>query len=114
MDYAGPLWLEKIFDKHFCELMAKENMHKAFRNSGKIAKLLSTATAEAEAPVTYYVVDKISNKLALPVPSVDALLRILRNNGFQACPTHFSSRGIRTDAPALTMQKFLQTIVAVA
>jgi len=114
MDYAGPLWLEKIFDKHFCELMAKENMHRAFRNSGKIAKLLSTATAEAEAPVTYYVVDKISNKLALPVPSVDALLRILRDNGFQACPTHFSSRGIRTDAPALTMQKFLQTIVAVA
>ena len=114
MDYTGPLWLEKIFDKHFCELMAKENMHKAFRNSGKIAKLLSTATAEAEAPVTYYVVDKISNKLALPVPSVDALLRILRDNGFQACPTHFSSRGIRTDAPALTMQKFLQTIVAVA
>ena len=111
MDYVGPLWLGKIFDKQFCELMAKENTHMAFRNSGKIAKLLSTATAEAEAPVTYYVVDKISNKLGLPTPSVNALLQVLRDNGFQAFPTHFNSRGIRTNAPTLTMQKFLHEIV---
>jgi tRNA (guanine26-N2/guanine27-N2)-dimethyltransferase len=111
MDYAGPLWLEKMFDKQFCELLAKENTHKAFKNNGKIAKLLSLATVEADAPVMYYVVDKISNKLALPVPSVGALLQALRDNGFQAYQTHFNSRGIRTDAPALTMQKFLQKIV---
>jgi len=114
MDYAGPLWLERIFDKRFCELMAKENMHTAFRNSGKIKKLLSLAKGEAEAPVTYYVLDKISDKLALQVPSVDAMLQILRNSGFQAFPTHFNSRGIRTDAPALTVQKLLQKLVAAA
>jgi tRNA (guanine26-N2/guanine27-N2)-dimethyltransferase len=114
MDYAGLLWLERIFDKQFCELMAKENMHTAFRNSGKIAKLLSLAKGEAEAPVTYYVLDKISDKLALPMPSVDALLQILRESGFQAFPTHFNSRGIRTDAPALTVQKLLQKLVAAA
>ncbi len=114
MDYSGPLWLEKIFDKRFCELMAKENMHKAFRNSGKIAKLLSLAKGEAEAPATYYVVDKISDKLALQVPSVEAMRQILRDNGFQAFPTHFNSRGIRTDAPALTVQKLLQKLVAAA
>jgi tRNA (guanine26-N2/guanine27-N2)-dimethyltransferase len=108
MDYAGPLWLERIFDMRFCELMAKGNMHKAFRNSGKIAKLLSLAKAEAEAPLAYYVLDKISDKLALPVPSVDAMLQTLRDSGFQAFPTHFNSRGIRADAPALTMQQLLQ------
>jgi len=114
MDYAGPLWLERIFDRQFCELMAKENTHAAFRNSGKIAKLLSLAKAEAEAPATYYVLDRISGKLALPVPSVDALLQILRDSGFQAFPTHFSSRGIRTDAPALTVQNLLQKLVVAA
>jgi len=112
MYYAGPLWLEKMFDKQFCELMTEENMHRAFRNSGKIGKLLSLAIAEADAPMAYYVVDKISNKLALPVPSVGVLLQVLRENGFQAFPTHFNSLGIRTDAPALTIQKFLQKIVA--
>jgi len=114
MDYAGPLWLGKIFDKQFCELIAKENTQTALRNSGKIAKLLSLAIAEADAPVTYYVVDKISTKLSLPVPSVNALLRMLRANGFQAFPTHFNTRGIRTDAAALTMQKFLQKLVTTA
>jgi tRNA (guanine26-N2/guanine27-N2)-dimethyltransferase len=112
MDYAGPLWLERIFDKQFCELMTKENMRTAFRNSGKIAKLLSIAKDEAEAPATYYVIDKISEKLALPVPSVDVMLQNIRDNGFQAFPTHFNSRGIRTDAPALTMQKLLQKALA--
>ncbi len=111
MDYAGPLWLGTILDKQFCELIAKENARNALRNSGKIASLLSLATAEAEAPLTYYVVDKISSNLSLPAPSVDALLHVLRANGFQAGPTHFNSRGIKTDAPALTMQLFLQKLV---
>ena len=114
MDYSGPLWLERIFDRQFCELMAKENTHMAFRNSGKIAKLLSLAKGEAEAQATYYVLDKISDKLALPVPSVDAMLQILRDSGFQAFPTHFNSRGIRTGAPALTVQNLLQKLVAAA
>ena len=112
MDYAGPLWLERICDKQFCELMTKENTRVAFRNSGKIAKLLSLAKNEAEAPATYYVLDKISNKLGLPGLSVDVMLQTLRDNGFQAFPTHFSSRGIKTDAPALTMQRFLHKALA--
>ncbi|MEM2081277.1 MAG: tRNA (guanine(10)-N(2))-dimethyltransferase [Candidatus Bathyarchaeia archaeon] len=113
MDYAGPLWLEKIFDRSFCELMEKENMHRALRNSLKIAKLLSTAKEEAEAPATYYVLDKIGDKLALPVPAVNAILQVLRENGFQAFPTHFNSRGIRTDAPAFTMQRLIWRVAHV-
>ncbi|MEJ5327866.1 MAG: tRNA (guanine(10)-N(2))-dimethyltransferase [Candidatus Bathyarchaeia archaeon] len=113
MDYAGPLWLEKILDKEFCELMAKENMHRTLRNSGRIAKLLSLAKEEAEAPATYYVLDKISDKLALPVPAVNAVLQVLRENGFQAFSTHFNSRGIRTDASAFAMQRLVREIAIV-
>jgi tRNA (guanine26-N2/guanine27-N2)-dimethyltransferase len=114
MDYSGPLWLGRIFDKQFCELMAKENTHTTFRNGGKIAKLLSLAKGEAEAQATYYVVDKISNRLALPVPSVGAMLQVLCDSGFQAVPTHFNSRGIRTSAPALTVQSLLRKLTVVA
>jgi tRNA (guanine26-N2/guanine27-N2)-dimethyltransferase len=111
MDWAGPLWLEKIFDVPFCEILTQENRQIAFRNSGKIAKLLSLAKEEAEAPVTYFVIDKLSNKLSLPVPSVVAMLRTLRDNGFQAVPTHFNSRGIRTNAPASTIKVLLRGMV---
>ena len=112
MDWAGPLWLGKIFDPQFCEAMAQENMGTAFRNSGKISKLLSLAKDEAEAPATYYVIDKISNKLSSPVPSVAAMLRILRDNGFEAVPTHFNSRGVRTNAPAFAVQNLLKAAVS--
>jgi tRNA (guanine26-N2/guanine27-N2)-dimethyltransferase len=114
MDWAGPLWLEKIFDRQFCERMTQENRRTPLRNSGKIVKLLALAKDEAEAPATYYVIDKISSKLSSPVPSVSAMLQSLRDKDFQAVPTHFNSRGFRTDAPALTVQKLLRKAVASA
>jgi tRNA (guanine26-N2/guanine27-N2)-dimethyltransferase len=111
MDYAGPLWLGKIFNKQFCEEMLGENAHRALRNSARIAKLLALATDEAEAPPTYYVIDKICNKLGLPVPSVATILRTMHENGFVAVPTHFNSRGIKTNASATTMQNLVKSQV---
>jgi tRNA (guanine26-N2/guanine27-N2)-dimethyltransferase len=112
MDWTGPLWLGNIFDRHFCELMAQENRFTALRNSVKIAKLLALAIEEADAPATYYVIDKISNKLSLSVPSVVDMLKTLRDSDFQAVPTHFNSRGVKTNAPALTMQGLLRDVVS--
>jgi tRNA (guanine26-N2/guanine27-N2)-dimethyltransferase len=112
LDWAGPLWLGKIFDSQFCELMSQENRRTAFRNSGKINKLLALAKDEAEATATYYVIDKISNKLSLPVPSLAAMLKVVRDNGFEAVPTHFNSRGVRTNAPAFAMQNLLKIAVS--
>jgi tRNA (guanine26-N2/guanine27-N2)-dimethyltransferase len=112
MDWAGPLWLGSIFDKHFCELMAQENRCTAMRNSVKIAKLLAIAIEEADAAATYYVIDKISNKLSLPVLSVADMLKTLRYSGFQAVPTHFNSRGVKTNAPALAIQSLLKDEVS--
>jgi tRNA (guanine26-N2/guanine27-N2)-dimethyltransferase len=107
MNHAGPLWLGSVLDKEFCGAMAEENGHRAFRNSAKIRKLLSLTIDEADAAATYYVLDKISAKLSLPAPPVDTVLGKLKEDGFQAVPTHFNSRGIKTDAPALAMQNLL-------
>jgi tRNA (guanine26-N2/guanine27-N2)-dimethyltransferase len=112
MNWAGPLWLGRIFDPQFCEAMAQENKRTAFRNSVRISKLLSLAKDEAEAPVTYYVIDKISNKISSPVPSVAAMLKTLRGNGFEAVPTHFNSRGVKTNAPAFAVQNLLRAVAS--
>jgi tRNA (guanine26-N2/guanine27-N2)-dimethyltransferase len=112
MDYAGPLWLGKIFDKQFCESMQKENTHRTFRNSARITKLLGLTIDEAEAPQMYHVLDKVSKKLGLAAPPVAAIMKILNDNGFQAVQTHFSTRGIRTDALALAIQKLVKEAVS--
>lgn len=111
MDYSGPLWLGPIFDKAFCEVMLEENMLRALKNSGRVRKLLSTVRDEANSAATYYVVDKISNKLGLPAPSVASVLKELHINGFEAVPTHFSSRGIRTNASALKIQALVKALI---
>jgi tRNA (guanine26-N2/guanine27-N2)-dimethyltransferase len=108
MDYAGPLWLGNIFDPNFIDLMIKENRAVAFRNSARITKLLALTKDEAQAPITYYVVDKLSGKLGLPSPSIQAFLKLLRDSGFQAVQTHFNTRGIRTNAPVMAMHKLLK------
>ena len=110
MDHAGPLWLGNIFDPNFIELMIKENKTVAFRNSARITKLLALTKNEAQASIAYYVLDKLSGKLGLPSPPIQAFLYALRENGFQAVQTHFNARGIRTDAPAMAMHKLLKEI----
>jgi tRNA (guanine26-N2/guanine27-N2)-dimethyltransferase len=112
MDHAGPLWLGKIFDPQFIDLMIKQNGRTAFRNSGKITKLLGLARDEAEAPATYFVLDRLSGKFGLPAPSTGAFFQALRAAGFKAVATHFNSRGIRTDAPASAMQETLKKTTA--
>jgi len=110
LDVAGPLWIGKLSDKKFCQIMIKESGKKHLANRSKVCKLLELIEAEAEAPLGYYVIDKICDKLNLPAPSVKRIIEILQNEGFQACATHFNSRGIRTNASALKIREILQEI----
>ena len=112
MDYAGPLWTGSIADQGFVEQILAENQSIAFRNNAKISKLLTQIKNEAKAPATYYVIDKLSKKLNLPAPSNQVFLVALQKAGFQAMPTHFNTRGIKTDASALAMQKILRETVS--
>lgn len=100
LSVAGPLWLGEIFNSEFCGLMLKELMNRNFRLRKFIGKTLNFVKDEVSAPLTYYVVDKISDKLNVPAPSVDSVIEKLREEGFVAVRTHFNMRGVRTNAPA--------------
>jgi tRNA (guanine26-N2/guanine27-N2)-dimethyltransferase len=108
MDWAGPLWLGDIFDQNFIEAMMKENKSVAFKNSARITKLLALTKDESSAPITYYVVDKLSGKLGLPSSSIQNFILLLGRSGFQAVQTHFNTRGVRTDAPVKAMHRLLR------
>jgi tRNA (guanine26-N2/guanine27-N2)-dimethyltransferase len=110
IDVAGPLWLGKLFDGQFCELMKKEATQKAFKQGGKIKKILALIKNEVDAPVTYYVLDNICDKLGLPVPPVKRVVNALRKGGFQASLTHFNSRGIRSIASSKDIKKIVTNI----
>lgn len=111
MDYAGPLWIGGILDSNFVEAVIVENASVVFKNNSKISKLLLALKVEVDMPISYYVLDRISKKLNLPGPSTQTFLSALRDNGFLAQPTHFNTRGIKTDASALMMQKILRSLI---
>ena len=111
MSVAGPLWLGKMSDEAFCAAMERALGKRKLRNQKTILRLLSLAKSEAQAPPTYYVTDKICDRLGLPIPPLIEVLKALRKAGFQATPTHFSSRGVRTDAPAKVVKGIVAKLV---
>jgi tRNA (guanine26-N2/guanine27-N2)-dimethyltransferase len=110
LSLAGPLWLGRLFDMHFCELMEGEARKRTLRLAQRIQRMLALIRDEAEAPITYYVVDKLCDFLNLPVPAVKKVVEALRREGFQASLTHFNSRGVRSDAPASKMREILPSL----
>jgi len=100
---AGPLWLGNIAESGFCEQMEKETMSKGFAPRPEAVRTLSLIKAESDAPATYYVLDRLCDKLNVPIPPLTKVMERLRERGFKALGTHFHSRGIRTDAPAKTV-----------
>lgn len=100
MGIAGPLWLGKIADAEFVAFMEREAKKRSLKLKRSIRRLLASVREEADAPVAYYVVDVVCDRLDLPVPSVKSVAKGLRDAGFRACLTHFHPSGFKTDAPA--------------
>jgi tRNA (guanine26-N2/guanine27-N2)-dimethyltransferase len=108
---SGPLWLGKIADKTFCSQLEKEEEIRSLKQQKRLLKLLSLIKNEAEAPVTYYTVDKICDKLNLPIPALKKVMDRVRNAGFHAAPTYFNSRGFKTTAPANVVKEIIADLV---
>jgi tRNA (guanine26-N2/guanine27-N2)-dimethyltransferase len=105
MSIAGPLWLGELWSEQFCTLMKEVTQERDLKNRKGILKFLSLIRNEIGAPPTFYVVDKICDKLNLPVPPLAKTIEALRKAGFKATRTHFNSKAFRTNAPAKTIKE---------
>ena len=105
LNLAGPLWLGRLFDANFCELLENQAHQQGLEE--RTRRMLALIRTEVEAPITYYVVDKLCDSLNLPVPPVRKVVEALKKEGFLASLTHFSSRGIRSNAPASRIRETL-------
>ncbi|UCE95736.1 MAG: hypothetical protein JSV51_08515 [Candidatus Bathyarchaeota archaeon] len=104
---AGPLWIDEIANKDFITSMEKQARNNAFRHKKEIRKLLGLMKEEAEAPITYYSVDKICDKFGLPVPPVKKIISALEKIGYEINLTHFTDRGFKTNAPAKIIKEVI-------
>jgi tRNA (guanine26-N2/guanine27-N2)-dimethyltransferase len=108
---AGPLWLGKIVDQDFCSLMKKDMYKRNFEQKRVLYKILSLIQNEANAPIAYFAVDKICDKLNLPVPPQKKVIEKLNKMGFDAVLTHFNNRGIKTNASAAKVKEVIRKLI---
>jgi len=111
---AGPLWLGPLWNDGFCIKMKAEVGGKNLRNEAKIHQLISLIIGESKAPLTYYVVDKVCDKFNLPIPSMSKIITELRRSGFQGVTTHFSTKAVRTDAPAAAVNEIIAKLTKIS
>jgi tRNA (guanine26-N2/guanine27-N2)-dimethyltransferase len=108
LSVAGPIWLGRICSGEFCGYMRREAAGRNLKEGDRILELLSLIENEADGSVTYYVTDKMCEKLSLPTPPLTHVIGELKKMGFKAVSTHFNRKGFRTDASA----KMVKEVVA--
>ena len=113
LQVAGPLWLGPLWDERFCAMLDSEAKRKDLRNKIKILRLLSMVAKEIHAPITYYAIDKLCDKFNLPVPSLSRVIDRLSASGFQAVATHFSTKAVRSNAPATALKDALVNLTKI-
>ncbi|MEM2711283.1 MAG: tRNA (guanine(10)-N(2))-dimethyltransferase [Candidatus Bathyarchaeia archaeon] len=111
MDYAGPLWLGKLWDSHFYMLMVEEFKRKKLKCAKRIYKVLTLIGEELNGPIGYYVLDRFCEKAHLPMPSAKTIVELIKGLGSEACRTHFHPNGVRTIMPARDFLKILRKAV---
>jgi len=99
LSVGGPLWLGPLYDRQFCSEMNDLARDVRWRNRRRLQRILGTVLDESAVP-TYYVIDKMCDRLNIPTESRSAVMRRLVEGGYSATPTHFNPRGIRTPASA--------------
>jgi tRNA (guanine26-N2/guanine27-N2)-dimethyltransferase len=107
---AGPLWLGLLWNNEFCSMLRTDIEKRKSHGRAMIHQMLSLIMEEAEAPLTYYVIDKVCDKFNLPVPPLSKVISELGKLGFQAVPTHFSTKAVRTDAPAAVLRESIDRL----
>jgi tRNA (guanine26-N2/guanine27-N2)-dimethyltransferase len=112
LNLGGPMWVGKLFDPQLCRLMKDDVCHRKLRLSKRIEKMLVLAEGEADAPVSYFVIDKLCEAMSVPVPSVKKVVPAVRRKGCEAYLTVFHTRGIKSELPVSEMKEIVRKLAS--
>jgi len=105
---AGPLWIDKIFDKEFVQDMIIENSK--LETDKNCEKILGKCLSESEMPGTYYTIDEVASIMKSSPPKLEKAISSLIENNFLSSVTVFNPTGFRTNANIKEIIKIFETI----
>ncbi|RLE57694.1 MAG: tRNA (guanine(10)-N(2))-dimethyltransferase [Thermoprotei archaeon] len=110
LEVAGPLWCGPIFDRDFVRGLLADYESRAYMRKKELTKFLSTIVSEVEVNEVFYTTSELASRYRVQEPSVSDVVEKLRELGYKACRTHFSSKGFRTDAPLDVVSKIVREL----
>ncbi|MHA1649247.1 MAG: hypothetical protein ACTSYB_03555, partial [Candidatus Helarchaeota archaeon] len=110
LDYAGPLWLGKLYDPSFCERLLNENNQRDLGTKKRIQKLLQQLLEEDSTIITYHNIHRICQQHKINASPFQEIIQALQKQGFSASRTHFSRVSIRTNASRTQIAQIIQKI----
>ena len=96
LEFAGPLWIGKLYDKEFTESML-EQIQK-FDVDKSCEKILKKCIQEADMSSTYYTLDEIASRTKKSPLKLEKAIERLEKSDFKASPTSLEPTGFRTNA----------------
>ena len=95
IEAAGPLWIDKMFDKNFVAIM-KDEVEKNTVNK-KCDVVLEKCYEESDLQPTYYTLDEIASRMKSAPLKLDSAVKKLKDSGFSASRTSLNPTGFRTN-----------------
>ena len=96
----GPLWIGELFDANYMNEAIKllPNLPISPNSKKKLERIFRSEVNVYWIPF-YYNLEYIASSLRIPTPKTDAIVMMLREDGYIAERTHFDSKAIKTNAP---------------
>jgi tRNA (guanine26-N2/guanine27-N2)-dimethyltransferase len=105
---AGPLWIGPLHDP---ALLARVDLPPWLEGSGALARFLREAPGEALLPPWHFDLDRAASALHGSPPPTLRAVEALQEAGFQAAPTHFSPKAVKTTASPAQLGEVLRGLV---
>jgi len=108
MKPAGPLWIGKLADPDFTDVMLRksEDTHVDTR----LLNIVEAVGEEVEYGPGFYDLDDFCSRLGVASQSLDAVVKGLRDIGFNVAYSYIHNRGFKTDATPDDIDKVIRRL----
>jgi tRNA (guanine26-N2/guanine27-N2)-dimethyltransferase len=96
---CGPLWTGALANSEFC-IQLLEKLREMGADTHIPLRIIEKISKEADAPPTYYVIDRMCDKFNLPIPRTEVVMEEIVKRGYNVVGTHFNSKGLKSECPA--------------
>ncbi|MFX0185761.1 MAG: hypothetical protein ACFE95_21975, partial [Candidatus Hodarchaeota archaeon] len=107
----GPLYLGKIHDKEYLVAMLQDEHLHNLGTRRKLSKTIPLMLEETLVDIPWsFDIPKLAKKIGVPVPPLNQVLKILTENGYKCCRTHFSGTSLKTSADEPELMSIIRSL----